>query len=74
MRIANFLQLNQEQVVWWSQSYVAWLDNDGQPSPVRAQLPEVDKTTDMDDFEEVDQDGMDGNNLVEIRVDIPGQE
>jgi len=71
MRIANFLELNQEQAVWWSQSYLAWLKNNRQPSLVRAQVPEVDKTTDMDDFEEINQHG---NNLVEISIDIPGQE
>jgi len=73
MRIANF-QVNQEQVVWWSQSYVAWLDNNQLLSPVRAQLPKVDKTADMDDFEEINQDRVDGNNSVELSVDIPGQE
>jgi len=45
MRIANFLQVHQEQAVWWSQSYVAWLDNNQLLSPVRPQLPEADKTT-----------------------------
>jgi len=74
MRIANFLQVNQEQTVWWSQSYFAWLDNNRLPSLVRPQLPEVDETTDMDDFEEGNQDRADGNNLVELSIDFPGQE
>jgi len=71
VRIAHFLELNQEQAVWWSQTYFAWLKNNGQPSLARTQVPNVNKTTDMDDFEEINQDS---NNLVEIRVDIPGPE
>jgi len=71
LRIANFLELNQEQAVWWSQTYLAWLENDGQPSPARTQVPNVDKTTDMNNFEEINQDS---DNSVEISVDIPGQE
>jgi len=27
MRVANFLKGNQEQAVWWSQSYITWLNN-----------------------------------------------
>jgi len=69
--IANYLEVNQVQVVWWSQSYVAWCENDKRTSPMRAQVPKVEETTDMDNFEEINQDG---NNSVEISVDIPGPE
>jgi len=69
--IANYLEVNQVQVVWWSQSYVAWRKNNKRMSPMRAQVPEVEETTDMDDFEEINQDG---DNLVEISIDIPGPE
>jgi len=69
--IANYLKVNQVQAVWWSQSYVAWRKNNKRTSLMRAQVPEVEEMTDMDNFEEINQDG---NNSVEISVDIPGPE
>jgi len=28
VRIAKYLQVNQEEAVWWSKSYSSWLKND----------------------------------------------
>jgi len=71
MRVANFLKVNQEQVVWWSQSYSAWLNNSHRGSPARPQLPEPAKTTEMDDFKEDNQDGENSDNSVEFSIDHP---
>jgi len=69
--IANYLEVNQVEAVWWSQSYIAWRKNDKRTRVMGAQVPKVEEMTDMDNFEEIDQNG---NNSVEISVDIPGPE
>jgi len=73
MRVAKFLQVNQEQEVWWSQSYVAWLDSHRQ-SLARPQLPKPAKTMEKDDFKEDNQDGENGNNSAEFSIDYPNQQ
>jgi len=61
--IANYLKVNQVEVVWWSQSYVAWRENEERTRLMEAQVPKVEETTDMDNFKEI-------NNSAEISVDI----
>jgi len=65
--IVNYLEVNQGEAVWWSQSYVAWHKNEERTRLMEAQVPEVNKTTNMDDFKEI-------NNSAETSVDIPGPE
>jgi len=65
--IANYLKVNQVEAVWWSQSYVAWRENKERTRLMEAQVPEVEETTKMDNFKEI-------NNSAEISVDIPGPE
>jgi len=72
-RVANYLQVNQEQAVWWSQSYVTWLHNSHRPSLVRPQLAELAETTEMEKFEEDNEDGANGNNSAEFSSDHPEQ-
>jgi len=72
-RVAKFLQVNQEQAVWWSESYIALLDNSHRQSLARLQLPKPAKTTEMDNLEEDNQDGVDGNNLAEFSINHPEQ-
>jgi len=72
-RVANYLQVNQEQVVWWSQSYVTWLHNSHRPSPARPQLSEPAETTEMEEFKEDNEDGADGNNSEEFSINHPKQ-
>jgi len=63
--IANYLEVNQVKVVWWSQSYTAWHKNEERARLIKAQVAKVNETTDMDDFQEI-------NNSAETSVDIPG--
>jgi len=72
-RVANYLQVHQEQAVWWSQSYVTWLHNSHQSSQARPQLSKLTETTEMDEFKEDDEDGADGNNSAEFSIDHPQQ-
>jgi len=65
--IANYLELNQGEAVWWSQSYNAWQDNERRARLMEEQVAKVNETTDMDDFDEI-------NNSAETSMDIPGQE
>jgi len=71
MRIANYLELNQQEAIWWSQRYDTWCDNEerSRNTMTTAQLPaENEETAEMDEFEEINQDG---DNSLEISVDIP---
>jgi len=43
--IANYLEVNQVEVVWWSQSYVAWCKNNERTRAMGAQVPKVKETT-----------------------------
>jgi len=45
--IANYLEVNQVEVVWWSQSYVAWRKNNERTRAMGAQVPEVKETTNI---------------------------
>jgi len=63
--IANYLEVNQVEAVWWSQSYAAWCENKETARLMEEQVAKVNETTNMDDFDEI-------NNLAETSVDIPG--
>jgi len=63
--IANYLKVNQVEAVWWSQSYAAWRKNEERARLMEEQVTEVNETTDMDNFNEI-------NNSAETSVDIPG--
>jgi len=65
--IANYLELNQGEAVWWSQSYDAWQENERRVRLMEEQVAEVNETTNMDDFDKI-------NNSAETSVDIPGQQ
>jgi len=74
MRIANYLELNQQEVIWWSQRYDTWCDNKerSRNTMSTAQLPaKNEETAEMDEFEEINQDG---DNSLEISVEIPSAE
>jgi len=72
-RVANYLQVNQEKAVWWSQSYITWLHNSHRPRPTRPQLPKPAETTEMEEFEEDNEDGADSNNSAEFSINHPKQ-
>jgi len=63
--IANYLKVNQVEVVWWSQSYAAWHENKETARLMEEQIAKVNETTDMDNFDKI-------NNSAETSVDIPG--
>jgi len=42
--IVNYLEVNQGEVVWWSQSYVAWQENEERTRLMEDQVPKVNKT------------------------------
>jgi len=65
--IANYLEVNQVEAVWWSQSYIVWQENKERTRLMEAQVPNVEESTNIDDFKEI-------NNLAETSVDIPGPE
>jgi len=74
MRIANYLELNQQEAIWWSQRYDTWCDNEerSRNTMTTAQLPAENKeTAEMDQFKEINQDR---DNSLEISVDIPSAE
>jgi len=72
MRIANYLEVNQQEAIWGSQRYITWCDNEERSIMMTAQLPaENEETADMDKFEEINQDG---DNSLEISMDIPRPE
>jgi len=72
-RVANYLQVHQEQAVWWSQSYVTWLHNSHRPSQARPQPAELAETTEMEEFKEDNEDGADSNNSAEFSINHPKQ-
>jgi len=45
--IANYLEVNQVEAMWWSQSYFAWRKKEERTRLMEAQVPKVDKTTKM---------------------------
>jgi len=63
--IANYLEVNQVEAVWWSQSYAAWGENEERARLMEEQVAEVNETTNMDNFNKI-------NNSAETSVDIPG--
>jgi len=53
---SKFLHVNQEQVIWWLQSYRAWLGNNHRQILIPPQLPKPAKASEMENFEEDNQD------------------